>query len=67
MVIRLSVDSNGSERMLLDSVIGLLEALVNEWLTIDECENYLFNPYSVSVLEGENINFQILKIIELGC
>ncbi|MBO0424078.1 DUF3969 family protein [Enterococcus plantarum] len=68
MELRLSVDKNNeAERLVLVSVIGLLEALENDLLTIEDCENYLFSPYSVSILEEKNMNPQIIEIIELGC
>ena len=68
MEISLSVDKkNESERLVLVNAIGLLESLENELLTIEDCENYLFSPYSVSILEEKNMNPQIIEIIELGC
>lgn len=61
------VKENEAERLILVSAIGLLESLENDLLTIEDCEHYLFSPYSVSILEEKGINEKIIEIIELGC
>lgn len=68
MKLNLSViKENEAERLILVSAIGLLESLENDLLTIEDCEHYLFSPYSVSILEEKGINQKIIEIIELGC
>lgn len=68
MELKLSVnEKNEAERLVLISAIGLLESLENGIVTIEDCENYLFNPYSVSVLEGKKLDTEVIEIIELGC
>lgn len=68
MKLNLSViTENKAERLVLVSVIGLLESLEKDLLTIEDCEHYLFSPYSVSILEEKCINEKIIEIIKLGC
>jgi hypothetical protein len=68
MKLKISVaKKNEAERLMLITAIGLLDALENELLTIEDCENYLFSPYSVSILEEQCLNKEVIEIIELGC
>lgn len=55
-----------SDIMLLVCIIGLLESLKSGVLAIDECEQYLFNPYSVELLEGKDIDKKTIDIVQLG-
>jgi hypothetical protein len=52
--------------MLLICTIGLLESLEKELLTIEECELYLFSPYSLSILEKKGIDENVINIVYLG-
>ncbi|MCA5014045.1 MULTISPECIES: DUF3969 family protein [unclassified Enterococcus] len=61
------IKKNEAERLILVTVIGLLESLENELLTIEDCENYLFSPYSVSILEEKGLSEDVIEIVELGC
>lgn len=56
-----------AERLILVSVIGLLESFENQLMTLEDCENYLFSPYTVSILEEKGISGKIIEIVELGC
>lgn len=56
-----------ANKLILVSVIGLLESLENKLLTINECQQYLFSPYSVSILEKEGMEKKVIEIVELGC
>ncbi|MBC1504080.1 DUF3969 family protein [Listeria booriae] len=68
MKLILSVDKkNEAERMVLICIIGLLDSLENNLLTIEECEGYLFSPYSVTILKEKNLDSQVIEILELGC
>ncbi|WP_314060309.1 DUF3969 family protein [uncultured Vagococcus sp.] len=68
MQLNLSVNkTNEAERLILVSAIGLLESLENQVLTIDDCENYLFSPYTVSILEEKGVSEKVIEIVELGC
>ncbi len=56
-----------AERLVLVCAIGLLESLENDILTIEDCEKYLFSPYSVQLLKKKNLDEKVIEIIELGC
>ncbi|MBO0455535.1 DUF3969 family protein [Enterococcus hulanensis] len=65
--LQLSVyDKKDSNIMILVCIIGLLEALKSGILAIDECEQYLFSPYSVGILENKGIDNKIIDIVLLG-
>ncbi len=68
MKLNLSViKKSEAERLILVSVIGLLESFENQLLTLEDCENYLFSPYTESILEDKGISEKIIEIVELGC
>ncbi len=68
MQLNLSViKKNEAERLILVSLIGLLDSLEKQLLTLEDCENYLFSPYTVSILEEKGISEKVIEIVELGC
>ncbi|EOH96856.1 hypothetical protein UAY_02587 [Enterococcus moraviensis ATCC BAA-383] len=68
MKLKLSANKkNEAERLVLTIAIGLLESLENGLLTINDCENYLFSPCSVSILEEKGLSGDVIEIVELGC
>lgn len=60
-----SHNEGDSNKLVLVCSIGLLEALKTRLLTINECEQYLFTPYSASILERKGINRKVTEIVEL--
>lgn len=56
-----------NEKILLISIIGTLEALKGEGLSINEAEKYLFSPHMVQMLREKKCNKSIIFIIEKGC
>ena len=56
-----------SNKIILVCTIGLLEALKARLLTTNECEQYLFSPYSVSILNKKGIDRKVVEIIEFAC
>lgn len=56
-----------AEKILLISIIGVLEAMEKKVLLIDEAEKYLFSPHTINVLKKENYNINIIDILERGC
>ena len=56
-----------NENMLLISIIGTLESLKGEGLSINEAEKYLFSPHMVQMLKENKCNESIIFIIEKGC
>lgn len=52
--------------MVLVCIIGLLDSLKDGILSIDECEQYLFSPYSLKVLRRKGIDKRIIDIVHLG-
>lgn len=55
------------EKILLINIIGVLEAMEEKALLIDEAEKYLFSPHMIEVLKKENFNIDIIDILERGC
>lgn len=55
-----------SNKMVLICAIGLFEALKSRLLTTNECEQYLFSPYSTSILEKKGIDKKVIEIIEFA-
>ncbi|MGA8942865.1 MAG: DUF3969 family protein [Thermoactinomyces sp.] len=47
--------------------LGILEALEEKIMTIEEAEGYLFNPYSVEKLEELGIDQRVIDIVSHGC
>ncbi|MGG5329883.1 DUF3969 family protein [Enterococcus sp. AZ163] len=52
--------------MLLVCIIGLLDSLKSGILAIEECEQYLFSPYTLKVLRKKGIDKRIIDIVHLG-
>ena len=68
MNLKLSVNNeNEANIMIVILIIGLLDSLENGLITIDESQDYLFTPYTVSILSEKGIDKQIIEIIEHGC
>lgn len=68
MNLKITIKNKGdANKLILVSAIGLLESLENKLLTINECQQYLFSPYSVSILEKEGLERNVIEIVELGC
>lgn len=55
------------DRILTLLELGILTALENNKMKIYEAEGYLFNPYTVGLLENLGVNDQVVEIIKHGC
>lgn len=55
------------EKIILISLIGTLESLKNNILSIDEAEKFLFSPHMIGRLRNKNCNIRIIDILEKGC
>lgn len=55
-----------ANKMVLICAIGLFESLKSGLLTTNECEQYLFSPYSTSILERKGIDRKVIEIIEFA-
>ena len=65
--IKLSVrNKTDANIMLLVSIIGLLDSLKSGILAIEECEQYLFSPYTLEILRRKGIDKRIIDIVHLG-
>lgn len=65
--IKLSVrNKTDANIMLLVSIIGLLDSLKSGILAIEECEQYLFSPYTLEILRRKGIDKRIIGIVHLG-
>jgi hypothetical protein len=54
------------ERLVLILASGIAVALRGGAISIDEAENFLFNPYSISKLRNRGFDQKIIDIIHLG-
>lgn len=55
------------EYFILITNIGMMTALKEGLISIEEIENYIYNPYSVEKIKNLGINIDIIKLVELGC
>lgn len=60
-------DKKEIEKFILINVIGLMDSLKDGLVTIDECEVYLYSPYSIKKLSDLKIDNNIIDLIEEGC
>lgn len=59
--------SKNDEKIILISIVGILQAIKNDKLSINEAEKFLFSPYMVGELRLKKCNESIIDIIERGC
>lgn len=55
------------ERFILLMNIGFMVALKEGIVSIEEIENYIYNPYSVEKLEKHGISDDAIRLVSLGC
>lgn len=66
MGLNLSVNkTNEANILVLVCAIGLLE-VENDLLRIEDCDQYLFSPYSLDILQRKGIDQSIIDIVHLG-
>jgi hypothetical protein len=56
-----------AEKVLLIEIIGILEALESNAISLNEAENICFSPYIQKKLKEKKCNPEILEIVERGC
>ena len=56
-----------NEKIILLSIIGSLDAIKEEAVSIDEIEKFLFSPHINHKLKQKGYSGDILQIIEEGC
>lgn len=61
-----TIEKGDSERLILITAVGLLESLEKNILTIEDCEQYLFSPYTVEVLKQKQVDEKVIQIIDKG-
>lgn len=59
--------SETDEKLILVSLLGVIDALKNNSLAIDEAEKFLFSPYMINKLRNGKCNIKIINILEKGC
>ncbi|MDF9825366.1 putative histidine transporter YuiF (NhaC family) [Breznakia sp. PF5-3] len=57
---------NDVQQFLLINIIGLMESLSHECITITDAEVALFTPYSISILKKLDIDRDIIELISMG-
>ena len=55
------------EKNFLIAIIGNLEAVKNNGITIDEAEKFLFSPHMANKLKKEKCDEKIIELIKKGC
>lgn len=53
-------------RVLAIIQLGLLTALENNSISIEESEGYLFNPYTIRKMQEINVDSELIDIVHLG-
>lgn len=59
--------SRNDEKIVLINVIGTLEALKRNKVSIDEAEKFLFSPHVIAKLQNKKCDEKIIDILERGC
>ncbi|KZB90580.1 hypothetical protein A2U94_15735 [Bacillus sp. VT 712] len=54
------------EKILLLNVIGLIEGLDGNFITIEEAEKFLFSPYVMTLVDSMGVLKELLEVIHLG-
>ncbi|MBD7938789.1 DUF3969 family protein [Cytobacillus sp. Sa5YUA1] len=54
------------EKIILLNVIGLIEGINENLITIEESENILFSPYIMELVDSIGISKEVLEVIHLG-
>lgn len=55
------------EKVLVISILGILDALYEKKITIIESQKYLFSPYIIDKLVNLKCKKEIVELIEKGC
>lgn len=56
-----------SEKILLISIIGVINSLQCEAISVEEAEKFLFSPHLLKFLYNKKCNKKIIDIVESGC
>lgn len=68
MELKISISgTQESERLVSIIQLGLVLALEEEVISIEEAEGYLFNPFTVEKLEMYGFDGEVVEIIREGC
>lgn len=62
-----SLLTENEEKVLLISIIGILETLKRGGLSINEAEKFLFSPHMIAKLKEKKCSNKIVDILERGC
>ncbi|MCL2354594.1 MAG: DUF3969 family protein [Oscillospiraceae bacterium] len=60
-------DKNEEEKFVLVTIIGLIESIYINSITIIEAEKAIFNPYTVELLKQRGISKDIVSLLIEGC
>lgn len=60
-------DINEIEAFVLILNIGLMNAIKDNAISIEEAENFFYSPYTMGRLESLGVSEKILDLIHLGC
>lgn len=55
------------EKILLIMILGILEAVKNRAITIDEAEKFILSPHVMNELKTKECDEKIIDLIEKGC
>ena len=59
--------NNVDEKIILISIIGTIDAIENNAISVEEGEKFLFSPYMAKLLKDKNCSREIVEIVESGC
>ncbi|GAB6482513.1 DUF3969 family protein [Bacillus cereus group sp. MYBK71-2] len=61
-----SKDIQQFEKMILINILGVLNALEEQLITIEEAEKIIFTPYTIDLLRSKKVSEEVLHVIYLG-
>lgn len=68
MQLNINIDGRkDTERILSIIQLGMITALENKVITIEEIEGYLFSPFTIERLEKYGLDDNVVDIIKDGC
>lgn len=68
-MISLTMDLNNKqslEKIILIKILGIVNALEENLITIEEAEKILFSPYTIELLKTKKMSNEVLDILILG-
>lgn len=55
------------EKIILISIIGIINSIKNKAITLEEAEKFLFSPHTRSIMQSKRCDSNIIALIDYGC